>query len=293
VLGSLSAEFLHTHAWHPGIWLGVTACLALPAISPHRSAKAARFFAGIYCLFLAVHFLFLKHFVLSYRVIYQATFYMALAFLAEAIAAYFGDLWKRPASMAALRIAGATVLLYLSVGSVSHFLDRLYGRQLPYGHLQGALVDALLESGARPGDRVFVPTPFAFHLRREFDVVAYPAPGQYFQDRWSHAFREGVREIWGAETLARVDPRSLCWAMGLDFVRPKWILSWNEDYSVMRPFRDFLRRFPDLPNEQLKEVQRTRLPAPYGGTVRVYQLSLSPAMTALDRSPSTAQPPCP
>jgi hypothetical protein len=292
-LASLALDFLHTHVGHPGVWLAVSAGLALPAIAPSSPSRAARFFAGTYCLFLVVHFLFLKHFVLSYRVIYQATFYLALAFLAEAITNRLGELGKKPARITALRVAGLAVLLALSVASGSRFLARLHGQHLPYAGLQGALVDALLESGALPGDRVYVPVPFAFHLQRKFDVVAYPAPGQYFQGRWSPAFREGVREVWGAETLTRVDARYLCWAMGLTFIQPKWVLSWNWDYSVMQPFRDFLRRFPDLPGIQLSEAGRTPLPAPYGGTVRVYRLALSDVMGALDRSSTIAQPPCP
>jgi hypothetical protein len=136
-------------------------------------------------------------------------------------------------------------------------------------------------------------SPLAFHLQRTFDVIGYPAPGQYFQGRWSPAFRAGVREVWGAETLTRVDARPLCWAMGLTFLRPKWVLSWNGDYSVMQPFREFLRRFPDLPGIQVSEARRTPLPPPFGGTVRVYRLGLSDAMDALDRSSTTEQPPCP
>ncbi|HWW94772.1 MAG TPA: hypothetical protein VN375_15500 [Vicinamibacteria bacterium] len=292
-LGSLTADFVQTHVGHPGIWLALTACLALPVVAPVPFSRAARFFAGTYCLFVAVHFLFLKHFVLSYRAIYQATFYLALAFLAEAITARLGELLRQPAWVTALRVAGLGVLLCLSVAGGSRFLAGLRGQRLPYAQLQGALLDALLESGARPGDRVYVPVPFAFHLQRKFDVIGYPAPGQYFQGRWTPAFRAGVREVWGADALTRVDGRTLCWAMGLTFLQPKWVLSWNGDYSVMQPFREFLRRFPDLPGIQLTEVRRTPLPPPFGGTVRVYRLGLSEAMDALDRSSTTEQPPCP
>jgi hypothetical protein len=292
-LASLVTEFLHTHFWHPGIWVVVTACLALPGVLPHQFSRAAQFFAGLYCLFAMVHFFFLKHFVLSYRALYQATFCMALAFLAEATAARLGQLSKRRASTSALRIAGVAVLLYLSVAAVGDFRGRLQGRHLPYALLQGALVDGLLESGARLGDRVFVPTPFAFHLQRKFDVISYPPNWRYFQGQWSPAFREGVRGVWGADTLTRGDAQSLCWAMGLAFLRPRWVLSWNWDYSVWQPFRDFLRRFPDLPGIQVTEAHRTPLPAPFGGTVRVYRVSLSEAMEALDRSSASEHSPCP
>ena len=271
----------------------MTACLAAPAVVPSRLSRGARFFAGIYLLFLAAHFLFLKHFVLSYRVIYHATFYMALAFLAEAIMARLDVGLKKSTWIAALRVAGIAVLLFLSVGAMSRFRERLLGRHLPYARLQGALVYALLESGARPGDRVFVPQPFGFHLQRRFDIVAYPAPGRYFYGRWSPGFREGVRDIWGTETLTRVDSQSLCWAMGLSFIQPRWVLSWNWDSSVMRPFRKFLQRFPDVPGIQLSEVRRVELPAPYGGKVRVFRLDLSDAMRTLERTPDSAQPPCP
>ena len=292
-LASVTAEFIHAHVWHLGTWLGVAACLAAPAITPSRPAQGARFFAAVYVLFLVVHFLFLKVFVLSYRVIYQATFYVALAFLAEAILARLGEVSKKPEWVAALRVAGVAVLLSLSVAGTIRFRERLWGRHLPYSALQGALVDALLESGARLGDRAFVPTPFAFHLQRKFDVISYPPNWRYFQGFWGPAFREGLGEVWGAETTTRVDRQYLCWAMGLAYIQPKWVLSWNNDYSVMQPFRRFFRRFPDLPGMRLTEIHRVDLPAPYGGNVQVFRLELSDAMRALVRTPGNAEPHCP
>ena len=137
-LASVTAEFIHAHVWHLGTWLGVAACLAAPAITPSRPAQGARFFAAVYVLFLVVHFLFLKVFVLSYRVIYQATFYVALAFLAEAILARLGEVSKKPEWVAALRVAGVAVLLSLSVAGTIRFRERLWGRHLPYSALQGA-----------------------------------------------------------------------------------------------------------------------------------------------------------
>jgi hypothetical protein len=240
-----------------------------------------------------VHFLFLKVFVLSYRVIYQATFYIALAFLAEAVLARLGELLKKPKWATALRIAGIAGLLFLSVASMYRFRERLWGRHLPYSALQAALIDALLESGARPGDRAFVPTPFAFHLQRKFDVISYPPNWRYFQGHWGPAFRQGLLEFWGEDALTRVDAQYLCWAMGLAYVQPRWVLSWNMDYGVMQPFRKFFRRFPDLPGMQLTEIHRMNLPPPYGGNVQVYRLDLSDAMTGLDRAPGHTEPHCP
>jgi len=292
-LASVTAEFVRTHVWHPGIWLGLTACLAAPAIAPSRPAQGARFFAAVYVLFLAVHFLFLKVFVLSYRVIYQATFYIALAFLAEAILVGLGETLKKPKWARALRVAGVAVLLLLSVAEMSHFRERLWGRRIPYSALQAALVDALLESGARPGDRAFVPTPFAFHLQRKFDVISYPPNWRYFQGYWGPAFRQGLREVWGEEALTRVDAQYLCWAMGLAYIQPQWVLSWNMDYGVMQPFRRFFRKFPDLPGMELTEIHRTDLPPPFGGNVQVFRLELSDAMRALDRTTGHAEPQCP
>jgi hypothetical protein len=292
VFAGLIAEFLHTHAWKPGLWLGVVTCLALPAYSSHPHARAARFFAGVYCLLFLVHFLWLKHFVLSYQAVYQATCYIAFAFLAEALAARLDGWLGKPAWARVLRVAAIGVLVYLSVGVMTRFRDRLHGQPLPYARLQGALVYALMESGARPGDRVFVPSPFGFHLRRSFDVVAHPAP-KYFRGRWSPAFRDGLREIWGSQTRARVSGQSLCYAMGLAFIRPAWIVTWNFDYSTMQPFYQFLRKYPDLPGMRLEAGRRASLPSPYGGTVRVYRLSLSEAVGALDRTVHSAEAPCP
>jgi hypothetical protein len=292
-LASVTAEFVRTHLWHPGIWLGVTACLVAPALAPSRLARGARFFAAVYVLFVVVHLLFLKVFVLSYRAIYQATFYMALAFLAETTLARLGEALRKPRWTTALRVAAIVVLVVSSAWVMSRFRERLRGRHVPYPALQAALVDALLESGAQPGDRAFVPTPFAFHLRRKFDVVSYPPNWRYFQGYWGPAFREGIRVTWGEDALARVDPQYLCWAMGLAYIQPRWVLSWNGDYGVMQPFRKFFRRFPDLPGMGLTEVHRTDLPPPYGGNVQVFRLELSDAMSALDRTLGKAEPHCP
>ena len=225
--------------------------------------------------------------------IYQAPFYIALAFLAEAMLAGLHEVLKKPRWAMALRIAGVAALLLLSVADMSHFRERLRGRPIPYAALQAALVDALLESGARPGERAFVPTPLAFHLQRKFDVISYPPNWRYFQGYWGPAFRQGLREVWGEEPLTRVDERYLCWAMGLAYIQPRWVLSWNMDNGVMQPFRRFLRRFPGLPGMELTEVRRMDLPPPFGGNVQVYRLELSEAMRALERTPASAEPYCP
>jgi hypothetical protein len=292
VLASLTSEFLHTHAWQPGLWLGLAACLVVPAVAPGNQARGARFFAGVYVLSFLVHYLCLKHFVLSYRVIYQATLYLGLALLAEALTARLGERLGNPSWATALRLAGSAVLLGLTVGAVSRFRGSLLGEPLPYARLQGVLTHALMESGARPGDRVLLPSPFGFHLRRKFDVIAQPA-SKYNAGRWSPSFREKVREIWGAETLRNVDPVTLCTAMGLAHVRPTWVVAWNGDYSVMMPFWEFLKRFPGLPGVSLSETRRADLPRPYGGTVRVYRLGLSAAYSSLDRTPQAAPSGCP
>jgi hypothetical protein len=155
------------------------------------------------------------------------------------------------------------------------------------------LVYALLESGARPGDRAFVPTPFAFHLRRKFDIVSYPPNWRYFQGYWGPGFRHGLLGLWGEDALTRVDAQYLCWAMGLAYIQPKWVLSWNGDFGVMQPFRKFFRRFPELPGMELTEVYRTNLPPPYGGNVQVFRLELSDSVRALERTVGSAEPRCP
>jgi hypothetical protein len=294
-LASLVADFLHAHAWHPGVLLIVAACLALPLVAPGRSSSAARYFAGVYCLFLLVHFLFLKHFVLSYRAIYQASLFMAWAFLAEAILARLAERGTRRTLFKVMRIAGTTLLLCLTLVAMGRFRNQLLGQRLPYARLKGALEYSLLQAGARHGDRVFVPTPFAFHLQRDFDVLSYPPNWQYFEGHWSTAFREGVHSVWGITSSpgAGDDKQALCWAMSLAFIQPKWVVSWNGDYSVFDPFRNFLRRFPRLHDTELVEANRTPIPPPYGGTVRVYRLALPDAMRTLDRSSSATRSPCP
>jgi hypothetical protein len=292
-LAGVTAEFLRTHVGHPSLWLGVAAALTVPAFAPSRWSRGARFLAAVYSLSLVVHFLFLKHFVLSYRVIYQATLFMTLALLAEAFMARLGERYRRPAWVRALRIAGVAVLLLLTVRGMSEFREQLHGRPHPYAELRNALVAALADAGAEPGDRVFVPGPFAFHLRQRFDVTSYPPNWRYFQGHWGPAFREGVRGLWGAETLARLGRRRTCWAMGLAYRQPEWVLSWNFDLGVFRQFRRFLRWFPEIPGVELEQIRRVGLPPPYGGRLRVFRLELSDGIRALDRAPSSTEPRCP
>jgi hypothetical protein len=289
----LVVEFLRVHAWHVGVWLALGACLAAPAIERSPGARAARFFAGTYCLLLVTHFLFLKHFVSSYRVVYQATLYLALALLADSTAAWLVERRKGSKALIGLRLAAIAVLACVTAATMVRFRERLHGQHPPYARLQGALGYALASAGARPGDRVFVPTPFAFHLRYGFDVLSYPPNWRYFTGQWAPPFGESLRELWGREAFARLDPMSLCWAMGLAFARPAWVVSWNADYGVMEPFRNFLRRFPELPGIELREAFRSPVPPPYGGVVRVYRLDLSETLVSLERKPASPLSPCP
>jgi hypothetical protein len=276
----------------PGLWLALASCLALPGIAATRFSPAARFFGTVYGLFFVVRFLFLEQPLPAYRVLDRPVLHLVLALVAEAAAERLGEAWRGRGLVTALRMAFAAVLLCVGVSAASRFRSGLDDRPLPYAQVSGALVDALSQSGARPGDRVFAPSAFAFHLRRDFDVVAQPAPA-FYSGRWSPAFRERLREIWGQEAQARADDRSLCWAMGLAFIRPEWILSWNEDDRNLLPFRTFLRNFPDLPGIQLAEIRRTPLPSPYQGVVRVYHLTLSDPVRALERTTRSDHVVCP
>jgi hypothetical protein len=289
---ALGAEFLRTHGTVAS-WAAVAAALLVPRLVDQASARAARFFASLFVLFFAVNFLFLKHFVIGYQCIYLGTFYLALAFTTEAAAA--GAARRRPGTriVPALRAVGAIAALVVAIGCAHDFRSKLRDSpRAPYARVQSALVAALRNAGARPGDRVFVPSPFGLHLAGDFAVTAQPAP-KYFRGRWSAGFRDGLRAVWGEDTLSREAPQSLCYAMGLAYLRPQWVMAWNGDYSVMRPWWDFLRRFGGLPGMELREASRTVLPGPYGGTVRVYRLTLSDSLQVLDRSVNSSHALCP
>jgi hypothetical protein len=288
----LAKRFLEDHAGPALLWLGLPFCLLLPRLSAHVLAPAAGFFACVYCLLFVVNFLCLKHIVPWYRAIYQGVGYLALAFLAEVATARLCEWFRRPAWIPALRAACIAVLLALGAREISTFREGLLGQRLPYGQLTGALQYALAQSGARPGDRVFVPSPFGFHLKRSFDVIAYPAP-RYYRGRWSAAFREGVRSIWGAEAIARVPAEQLCHAMGLAFVRPRFVVAWDSDFSSVQPLYQFLRKYPDVPGMQVTKLAKATLPPEYGQPVRVYRLDFADAMTALDRTSRAEEQPCP
>lgn len=291
-LATLAAEFLRTHSSVLS-WLGVAAALLAPRAVDVPPARPARFFASLYVLFFGVNFLFLKHFVIGYQCIYLGTFYLALSFTAEAAAAAAMRLWPGSRAVLAMRTAGALAAVVVVVACARELRQQLRDSpRAPYARVESALVAALRTAGAHEGDRVFVPSPFGFHLAGEFAVTAQPAP-KYYRGRWSPAFRDGLRAIWGNEALEREESQSLCYAMGLAYIRPQWVMAWNGDYSVMRPWWDFLRRFGGLPGVELREASRTVLPGPYGGTVRVYRLTLSDAVESLDRSVNSASTPCP
>ena len=290
-LSRITADFVRTQA-DPRLWLGLLACALLPRIGPHSFSASARFFAGVYVLLFLVNYLCLKHFVLTYQPIYQATAYFALAFLAEAAVDSAGQWMRKPAWTRALRVAGISVFAVLAVRQVAAFRGALHGQRAPFAALQGALTYVLLESGARPGDKVLTPSPFGFHLKGTFDVIAHPA-AQYFRGRWSEDFRRGLREVWGRETLSRLDAPSLCYAMGLSFIQPTWVLTWDFDYSTMQPFYQFLRKYPDVPGMQVTRLRGVALPPPYGGSVRVYRLTFTDAVDRLDHSLHSAEVACP
>lgn len=290
-LADAVGEFSSAQGWGPGHAAAAAVFLVAAAYLRGRAAHGARFFGGVFLLCLLAHFLWLKLFVSSYRALYVPTLYLALALLAEAMMAWLQQLVPKRWRLAIGAIA-MTLLTCIGVDAAVQFHRRVHALPSPYARLHGALMYALLGSGARPGDRVFVPSPFGFHLRHDFDVIAHPAP-RFFEGRWSPEFRQGVRAVFGEEALSRVEPRDLCWAMGLAFARPQWVVSWNGEYSTMQPYRDFLRRFPRIPGIALTEGIRAPLPWPYGGVVRVYHLSLAPPILALDRKVDTTLIPCP
>jgi hypothetical protein len=291
-LGSLTVVFLRTHASALSAAVVAAAFLGTRLVD-HPFARAARFFASLFVVFFVVNFVFLKHFVIGYQCIYLVTFYLAAAFLVEAAAVAALRRWPAARVVPALRMAGTLAAVAMAMNAARDFRATLEGTpRAPYGRVQSALVAALLEARAQRGDRVFVPSPFGFHLADNFDVIAHPAP-KYYRGRWSPAFRDGLRAIWGEAAIVRQTPQSLCYAMGLAYVRPEWVMAWNTDYSTMRPWWDFLRRFRGLPGMELEEASRTALPDPYGGIVRVYRLSLSAEVQALDRSVNSTAAPCP
>ena len=287
------AAFLREHVAHPVVWAGALLCLALPIVAPGRSSAAARHFAAAWVVCLGAHLLFLKPYVLTYRSFYQPALYLALAFAAEVLAERAGRLLRSPFATPALRLVAAAALLAAATLTVVEMQRRLAPLRSPFPRLRSALEYALAASGARPGDRVLAPSPFVFHLRERFEPVAYPAIGQYFQDQWGPGFRAGLREVWGAATLSATPPQELCFATGLAYLQPRWVVAWNRDYGILAPFRDFLRHFPTLPGIQVSERERAELPWPYGGVVRVYRLDFSPEVSRLDRAPGEQALPCP
>ena len=291
-LGAIVRDFVHDHAGPQALWLSLPACLLLPRVVPSSLARAARFFAFVYLLLFLVNFLCLKHIVPWYRDIYQPIGYLSCAMLAEVVFQLVSGWLVRPAWTGALRLACAALVVALIAREVVAFRDGLLGQRLPYAQLKGALVYALTESGARPGDRVFAPSPFGFHLAPTFDVIAYPAP-RFYRGRWSVAFRESVRRVWGSDTIARVPAEQLCDAMGLAFVRPSWVISWDGDMSSVQPFYRFLRIYPDLPGMRVTRLRSATLPAVYGGPVRVYRLDFDASMAGLDRTDHFEEQPCP
>lgn len=291
-LAGHAVRFVRDHAGPSLLWLGLPLSVLSPRVWPGRLSAASSYFARTYALLFFVNFLCLKPIVPWYRSIYQPIGYLALALLAE-VAVARGVAWLgKPAWQSIARVGCAALLVGLAAREMVRFRESLGGRRLPYAQLAGALTYALTESGARPGDRVFLPSPFGRHLKNTFDVIAYPAP-KYYQGRWSAAFRDGLRGIWGADTIRRVPAPSLCYAMGLAFVQPKWVVAWDSDYSVVQPFYQFLRRYPDVPGMQVTKLARATLPPEYGQPVRVYRLDFDAPIAALDHTDHVEAQPCP
>ena len=173
-LATLTIEFVRTHLWTPVPWLGAAAGLAAPALFASSWSRGARFFAQTYCLFLVVHYLLLKHFVVSYQVIYLATLYVALAFLAEGIAARLGELWPRPAWIAAARVAGIAVLAVLSCALAGPVSERAVRPATALRAASGG-PDGRAPGGGSPTGRSSV-RPLAVRLPTAEDVRRRRAP---------------------------------------------------------------------------------------------------------------------
>ena len=259
------------------------------ALATSREQLHTLFFFGT-CFMLSAgqNWFFLKDYVPSYSVIYRTAYYLTLgAFLSIAtnwIAAMLAAVVPT-ARAAAPRYARVGVLL--AMGLLFGFRvvpTAVHGLGIPrasYGAFRQQLTAELIAAGARPGDKVYCPSPFATHLSPRFRVVTLLST-QYFADMWPTTFDEAVE----ARSAFPPDAHARHFEKVVAFVNPKWIVIWLEDYPTMREFMAFLGSFPNTrPEFHITQVREFRSDSTYVGTIQIYRVDLDDHFSAsLDRS---------
>jgi hypothetical protein len=274
--------------------VGVSARWALTrrheGLAASRKELHTLFFFGIcFLLSAGMNWFFLKDYVPSYTVIYRTSYYLALGAFISLAASWFtriltgaapsfrGDAAQRYVPIAVLAVVG----LFFALRIVPTARRGLGIPRASYETFRQQLSDELVAAGAKPGDKVYCPSPFGTHLSPLFRVVTFGSD-QYFSDLWPKAFDEAVED----KSAFRHDEHARHFEKLVAFVNPKWIVIWQDDYATMRDFAAFLGSFPNTrPEIRITRARELRSDSTYVGTIFIYRVELQPEFSSsLDRS---------
>ena len=273
----------------PGIVAGVAAVAAGDRLASWRQelrahVSGAVFFSVAFVLAVIMHWLFLKEFVGSYTVIYRCAWYLALAISMSMLVLPI-QVWLAARHWTELKVGALAlaVALYVTSHDAAAVAARLHGgfKFADYARFRAELNDAMTAAGARAGDPVYCPSPFGTYLSPEFRPVTYGGE-RYFAGMWPPSFDIALD---GKRAAAR-EPSSLVYLKKIVFLNPKWIVTWDEDYSDLQDYMRFVKSFTNAdPDIRIVEAGNYVSQHTYVGGVHIFRVDLNPAFSdALDRS---------
>jgi hypothetical protein len=278
----------------PGIVAGVAAVAAGDRLGSWREELRAHvigsvFFSVAFVLAVIMHWLFLKEFVGSYTVIYRCAWYLALA-ISMSLLVLPIQVWLAARHWTELKVGALAlaVALYVTSHDAAAVAARLHGgfKFADYARFRTELNQAMTAAGAHAGDHIYCPSPFGTYLSPEFRPVTYGGE-RYFAGMWPQSFDIALN---GKRAVARESP-SFEYLKKIVFLNPKWIVTWDEDYSDLQDYMRFVKSFPNIdPDIRIVEAGNYVSQHTYLGGIHIFRVDLSPMFSnSLDRTLDVAR----
>jgi hypothetical protein len=278
----------------PGVVAGVAAVAAGDRLTSLREELRAHVNGVLFCsvafvMSFVMHWWFLKEFVGSYTVIYRCAWYLAvgisISMLVLPIQAWLAARHWTELNAGALALA---VALYVTSHDAAAVAARLHGgfKFADYARFRTELNEAMTAAGAHAGDHIYCPSPFGTYLSPEFRPVTYGGE-RYFAGMWPQSFDIALD---GKRAVAR-EPSSFEYLKKIVFLNPKWIVTWDEDYSDLQDYMRFVKSFPNIdPDIHIVEAGNYVSQQTYLGGIHIFRVDLSPKFSSsLDRTLDVAR----
>ena len=272
----------------PGVMVGLVAAAMRDRLPSWPTLRV--YLHGVIVLSVAfalsfiMDWLFLKNFVGSYTVIYRSAWYLALALsvsmLLFPLRVWFEVQHSTPLTAGAVALA---VAMFIAAHDTTVAAERLHNgfKFAEYGRFRAELNGAMLSAGAKPADRVYCPSPFGTYLSPPYHVVTYGGE-RYFAGMWPASFDAAL----AAKRAVAPNPSSLAYLKKIVFLNPRWIVTWDGDYSDLYDYMRFVKSFPTT-DPEIRIVEATSYVSPhtYLGRIHVFRVELADEFSrSLDRS---------